>query len=192
MKKLLSLLLLVLLIPLISLAKEEDINKEGWLGLYSKSLSKPLRIALNVDNGVIVTSVTENSPAEKGGIEIGDIILKLDDKDIDSQKDLVKLVRSNPNKKVAVEIQRQGKKKIISLTIGEREEAESYEFKFKKPGKTWKKIKKYFQEIKPFWEKGTDKYREEMKRLKAELKDLQEQLKELKKELSGKLKEKGK
>lgn len=188
MKKLFSLLLLVLLIPVLFLAKEGEIIKEGWLGVYSKSLSKPVRIALNVDNGVIVTSVVENSPAEKGGIELGDIILKIDDKAINNHKDLVKLVRKNTNKKVVIEIKRQGKMKKISLTIGKLEETESYELKIKKPNKTWKKIKKYFQEFKPFWEKGNNKYQEDMKRLKAELKDLKEQLKELKKELSEKLK----
>ena len=186
MKKLFALLLLVLLTPVLSFAKEE-VDKEGWLGVYSKNLSKPVRIAMNVNKGVIITGVAKNSPAENGGIEIGDIILKIDGKDINNKNDLVKLVRNNPNKQVEVEIQRQAKLKKISLIIGEREK-ESYEFK--KPGKTWKKIKKYFQEFKPFWEKGTNKYQEEMKRLKEELKDLREQLKELRKELTEKLKEK--
>ncbi|MDH5185522.1 MAG: PDZ domain-containing protein [bacterium] len=192
MKKLLLLLLSVLLIPVLSLAQEEEIEKQGWLGVYSKNLSKPVRIALNVDDGVIVTDVVKNSPAEKSGVEIGDIILKIAGKDIDNQKDLVKLVRSHPNQKVEIELQRKGKIKKISLALGEREEPEFYEFQVKKPKKAWKNLKKFFKELEPFWEKGSAKYKEEMARLKEEIKELRRELNRLKRELEEKIKEKGK
>jgi uncharacterized protein YukE len=148
-----------------------------------------MRIALNVGNGVLITGIAENSPAEKGGIEIGDVIRKIAGEEVGNQADLVKIIRGRPNQKVEIELLRQGKMKKISLTLGELEALGFYEFQVKKPDKAWKNIKKYLKEIKPFWEKGVDKYQEEMKRLKEEMKELRQELNALKKELEEKLKD---
>jgi C-terminal processing protease CtpA/Prc len=192
MKKYFTRLLLFSLIPVLAFAQAEAEAKEGRLGVYSANLSNPMRIALNVDNGVLVTNLAEKSPAENGGIEIGDVIIKLAGTAIDNQNDLIKLVRARPNKKVAIELRRKGKIKKISLTLGELETQESPEFKVKIPRQAWKKAKKYWNEIHPFWEKGVTKYQEEITRLREELKELRAELKELKQQLGEKLKEKGK
>jgi serine protease Do len=139
-----------------------------------------------------VTDITDSSPAAKGGIEIGDVIIKFDGEAIGNQDDLIKLVRARPNKKVEIELLRKGKIKNISLTLGELEASESPEFKIKIPRQTWKKAKKYWNEIQPYWEKGVAKYQEEINRLREELKELRAELKELKRQLDEKIKEKGK
>lgn len=192
MKKYFTLLLLFSLIPVFAFAQAETEAKEGRLGVYSANLSKPMAVALDVDNGVLVTELTENSPAAQGGIEIGDVILKLDGAKISNQDDLIKLVRARPNKKVEFELLRKGKIKKISLTLGELEAKESPEFKVKIPRQAWKKAKKYWNEIQPYWEKGITKYREEITRLREELEELRAELKELKQQLDEKIKEKGK
>jgi C-terminal processing protease CtpA/Prc len=192
MKKYFTLLFLFSLIPVFALAQAETETKEGRLGVYSTNLSKPMAIALKVDQGVLVTDMAENSPGALGGIEIGDVILKLDGEEISNQNDLIKLVRARPNKKIEIELLRQGKIKKIFLTLGELEAKESPELKIKIPRQAWKKAKKYWNEIQPYWEKGVIKYQEEITRLREELKELRAELKELKRQLDEKIKEKGK
>lgn len=175
--------LMILLISAVALAQKERIEKEGWLGVYSKNLSKPMRIALNIENGVLVTDIVEESPAEKGGIEIGDVILKIDGEAVVNQDDLTELVRNRPNQKVKMELLRKGNIKEIILIIGERDKTELRKDSFTLPHKTFKKVKKYLAGLEPFWERGVEKYQQELKRLKAEIKELRQELKELKEKL---------
>jgi membrane-associated protease RseP (regulator of RpoE activity) len=189
MKNYFTLLWLLFLIPVIALAQTEA--KEGRLGVYSANLSKPMAIALNVDNDVIVTDIADSSPAAKGGIEIGDVIMKLDGEAISNQEILAELVRARPNKKVEIELLHKGKIKQITLTLGALEANESPELRIKIPSQAMKKAKKYWKEIQPYWEKGVAKYQEEIDRLREELKELRAELKELKKQLDEKIKEKG-
>ena len=189
-KKYFILLSLLFLFPVLAFAQTRA--KEGTLGVNSTNLSKPMEIALNVGNGVLVTDIAESSPAAKGGIEIGDVIIKLDGVITSNQETLAELVRSRPNKKLEIELLRKGKIKKISLTLGELDANQSPEFKIKVPRQAWKKAKKYWKEIQPFWKKGVIKYQEEITRLRAELKELHAELKELKLEPDEKIKEKGK
>jgi len=175
--------LIILLITVFAFAQKGKIEKEGWLGVYSKNLSEPMRIALAVEHGVLVTDVVKESPAEKGGIEIGDVILKIDGKVVSNQDDLRELVRSRPNQEVVIELLRKGKIKEISLTIGERDKTEPRKFSLDLPHKTLSKVKKYLAEFEPFWEQRAEKYQRELMRLKEEIKELRQELKELKEKL---------
>ena len=69
----------------------------AWLGVTTSSVGQfqSLGYKLSLDQGALVTKVAANSPAEKGGLRPGDIIVGLDDKSITSTDDLVKGVRSN-------------------------------------------------------------------------------------------------
>ncbi len=71
MKKLITLLTLFLTGSLY--AKE----KKGWLGVYAHEPEEAVKIALEIDHGVIVDKVIKNSPAEKVGIHKGDVILSI-------------------------------------------------------------------------------------------------------------------
>lgn len=93
----------------------------GWLGVVIQSTAD-ITEGLGLEDGVgaLVTSVASSSPADKAGIQVGDIILKFDGKDITTNKKLPRIVSETPiGKKVAVEMMSKGKRKVISLIVGE-------------------------------------------------------------------------
>lgn len=102
------------------LMKTGKINR-GWLGVAIQPTDQ-VSESLGLEEGVgaLVSNVTSGSAAEKAGIQVGDIILKFDGKDITSSKKLPRIVAETPvGKNVNVEIMSNGKHKIVPLTVGE-------------------------------------------------------------------------
>ena len=93
----------------------------GWLGVVIQSTADITEgLGIEDGKGALVTSVAISSPAEKAGIQVGDIILRFDGKEITSNKKLPRIVSETPiGKKVSVELMSKGKKKTISLVVGE-------------------------------------------------------------------------
>ena len=71
--------------------------------------------------GVVVDSVNEGSPAEKAGIERGDIITKVAGKATPSAEVLGSVIKNNINvgEKISIEIYRDGKTMMVEATLGE-------------------------------------------------------------------------
>lgn len=93
----------------------------GWLGVAIQSTAEMAEgLGLKEDVGALVSSVSSGSPAEKAGIEVGDIILKFDGKDITNNRKLPRIVAATPvGKKVNIELMSKGKVKNITLIVGE-------------------------------------------------------------------------
>ena len=93
----------------------------GMLGLFPDDLNREMADAFGLEStrGALVNQVQEDSPASRGGIRHGDIILKIDEREIDSAAEL-RLVVSQvlPGTKVAVTLIRQGKTMVIPITLG--------------------------------------------------------------------------
>lgn len=76
----------------------------------------------NIDKGVAVYSVENNSPADKAGLKKGDIIIKLAEKNITSLADFrYELYKHSPNEEVVVTYIRNGKEETTKLTLGKSE-----------------------------------------------------------------------
>lgn len=94
----------------------------GWLGIGIQEVTKDLAesFGLKQTSGALIAGVEKNSPADKGGLEAGDIILKFDGKPISTSSDLPRVVASTkPGKTVPVEIVRKGANKTLQLSVGE-------------------------------------------------------------------------
>ncbi len=94
----------------------------GWLGVMIQNVTEDLVKALDLPakEGVIVAEVVEDSPAEKAGLEVQDIILELDGKKVEDVVQLSKDIASRaPGTKVELTILRDGKKKTITVELGE-------------------------------------------------------------------------
>ena len=93
----------------------------GWLGVSIQDVSPQLAEDLDIkQTGVYVAEVVVNSPAQKGGLKAGDIILKYNNKFVDNSKDLVNQVGStSPGTTVDVGVLRKNKKRIITVSIEE-------------------------------------------------------------------------
>jgi serine protease Do len=99
----------------------------GYLGIYMDQLDaeKAEFFGLDETGGVIITSVAEDSPAEKAKLKEADIILKIDDKKIDGPLTLRNyIVFIKPGKTVKLLVYRDGKKMKIKVKIGSRPDDE--------------------------------------------------------------------
>ena len=97
----------------------------GWLGVLIQDVTRDLAksFGLRKPEGALVSRVVPDSPAEKAGIQVGDIILKFNGKTVVSSDKLPPIVGSTPvGKRVAVEVLRNGKRKTLYVTLGELEE----------------------------------------------------------------------
>src|SRR5450830_901596 len=71
-------------------------------------------------NGTLVAGVEKNGPADKGGLEAGDVITKFDGKSIMTSADLPRAVAAiKPGRIASVEILRKGSAKTLSIGVGE-------------------------------------------------------------------------
>jgi len=105
----------------VSQLKEFGQVKRGWLGVKIQSISDDIGESLGVpDNtGALVAGVTPDSPAAKGGVETGDVILKFDGKDVTTMRGLPKLVaQARIGSTVDIEVLRQGQKKTLKVEVG--------------------------------------------------------------------------
>ncbi len=97
--------------------------ERGYLGIIPEDLSPDIKKALNYkhEKGVYVKRVEERTPAGKAGLAEGDIILKIDDKEIEDVNILRKIVAAkNPNEKVKVTVWRNGREKTLTVELGKR------------------------------------------------------------------------
>ena len=105
--------------------KETGHVTRGWLGVSVQVISEELAesFGLSSKRGALVAEVIKDSPAEKSGIERGDIILAFNGKPVKDLHDLPRLVAATPiNKKVKVIVFREGKEITIHVTIGKMED----------------------------------------------------------------------
>lgn len=94
----------------------------GWLGIAIQELTKELAESFGMKNtnGALVAGVEKGGPADKGGLEAGDVITKFDSKSILTSSDLPRAVGSTkPGKSVPVEIMRKGAAKTLNVSVGE-------------------------------------------------------------------------
>ena len=104
-------------------------TKRGWLGVRIQLVTKEIADVEKLENpeGALVASVSEGSPADKGGIRAGDIILEFDGKKIDTMRTLPKLVaQTKVGKRVAVKIWRNQQLISKKVLLGRLESSKEF------------------------------------------------------------------
>ena len=104
-------------------------TKRGWLGVRIQLVTKEIAEVekLEKPEGALIASVAEKSPADKGGIQAGDIILEFDGKRVDTMRTLPKLVaQTEVGKKVVVKIWRNQKLISKKIVLGRLESSEQF------------------------------------------------------------------
>lgn len=94
----------------------------GRIGVGIAEVTKDIAEPLGLDkaSGSLVRSVEQGGPAEKAGIEVGDIILKFADRPIERSSDLPRIVgNTKPSTQVPVQIWRRGATRQITVTVAE-------------------------------------------------------------------------
>jgi serine protease Do len=96
----------------------------GRIGVQIGEVTKDVAesLGLNKAQGAQVQRVEHDSPAEKGGLEAGDIILKFNGAAIEKSSDLPRLVgNTKPGTRSTLTVWRKGATRELSLTVAEME-----------------------------------------------------------------------
>jgi len=97
----------------------------GWLGVGIQDLKGEMAeyYGLKEGEGVLVGQVFPGDPAEKAGIQPKDIILEVNGKKVKSSRELSRLVAEiGVGEKTKVKVLRNGKEKIVTVTIAKRDD----------------------------------------------------------------------
>lgn len=101
--------------------------ERGWLGVRIQALTPDLARSFGLEKswGVLVSGIVPDSPAEKGGLQRGDILLSVDDKPVAGVGEFKLQVASIPaGKEVDLVVWRRGEKKTLSVKILSRGETQ--------------------------------------------------------------------
>lgn len=112
-------------------AKEETKKEAGYIGVYMQELTDNVRKGLDLDvaKGVLISGVQDDSPAEKAGLEDGDVVVSFGGKDVSTPDELRDAVREyQPGAKAKMDVVRDGKTESLTITIGERPEHDAFTF----------------------------------------------------------------
>lgn len=102
--------------------KEENHVVRGWLGVWIQEVTSNLAESFGLDHpkGAIILETTEGSPADKSGLEIADIILKFNGREVEDSDALPPMIgQVKPGETVEVEVLRDGKRKTLEVTLGQ-------------------------------------------------------------------------
>jgi len=104
--------------------QRNGVVRRGYLGVQIKDIENAdlaAKLGLKDTQGVVVTQVFENSPAGKAGLQDGDVIVSLNNKQVKNGRDLQTVVAGLPlGKPVDVAILRDGTEKDLKVTIEEQ------------------------------------------------------------------------
>jgi serine protease Do len=106
--------------------KQYGETRRGWLGVRIQTVTDEIAesVGLTSASGALIAAVTEAGPAAKAGIEVGDIIVSFDGKDIVEMRDLPKLVaQTQIDKEVDVVLYRKGERMTVKVKAGKLEES---------------------------------------------------------------------
>jgi len=108
--------------PVIDQLSEFGRTRRGWLGVRIQSVTDEIAQGLALDRarGALVAKVFEGDPAAKARIEVGDVILRFDGKDIEQSRHLSRAVAETPpGEAVKVDIWRKGERIVRQVVLGE-------------------------------------------------------------------------
>lgn len=92
--------------------------ERGYIGVLIADLTKEQKSVYKSTQGALVVNVEDGMPADKAGLKRGDLITKIDGKDVKSSNELKNLIGSlEPNKEVEVEYERNQKIKKTHITL---------------------------------------------------------------------------
>ncbi len=108
--------------------KQFGVTKRGWLGVRIQTVTDDIaeNLSLPKAHGALVAGTTEGGPAEKAGVQPGDVIIGFDGKDVPDMRRLPRIVAETPiNKETTLDVWRKGKDVQLKVKVGELKEDEA-------------------------------------------------------------------
>jgi len=93
-----------------------------WLGVQVTTVTSTIQNYYNlaVNTGALITSVTNGSPADEAGLRPGDVITKMDNKDISTTEDLISAIGSHQiGDQIEITYYHGNAQKVTNATLGE-------------------------------------------------------------------------
>ncbi len=121
-------------VPIIEQLVKFGETRRGWLGVNIQSVSEDLASSLGVPAraGALISTVRPNSPAAKGGMKPGDVVVRFDGKRVANVRALPRIVaRTAHGKEVVVDVIREKKPLELRITVGRLEDVEKQSKKSK-------------------------------------------------------------
>ena len=116
-----------LAIGVVSQLREFGETRRGWLGVRIQPVTDEIAesLSMKIANGALVSGIIKGGPVDNGSIEVGDVIIKFDGKDIKEMRELPLAVAESPvGKAVDVVVVRKGVEQTVKVTLGRLEEGE--------------------------------------------------------------------
>jgi len=110
-----------LAVDVVNQLKNNGKVSRGFLGVQYREVTREVaqRFSLKQNHGALIYGVANNSPAENGGLEVGDIVTAVDGKEIVNFTELPFLVgRLRPGMEAELSIVRDGENETLKLVIG--------------------------------------------------------------------------
>jgi serine protease Do len=109
--------------------------ERGWLGLFMQPFSREMAeyMKLNGTRGILVADVMPDSPAERAGLKSGDVLLRFAGEPVEAEQDeeinrfTQEVTKLKPGTSVPIEIYRDGKRQVLTATIGTQPAVDSEE-----------------------------------------------------------------
>jgi len=105
-------------------------TRRGWLGVRIQEVSDDMAESLGLaePRGALIAGVTEDGPAEEGGLNAGDVVIRFDGREIEEMRELPRIVAETEiGKRVAVVVLRDGEEVELAVDLGQLEDEEEAE-----------------------------------------------------------------
>ena len=113
--------------PVIDQLRQFGETRRGWLGVRIQNVDDATAeaLGLGVPRGALIAGIDEKGPARPAGLDVGDVIVRFDDREVKDSRDLPRIVAATPvGKTVDVIIVRKGKEETRRVTLGRLEDGE--------------------------------------------------------------------
>lgn len=103
------------------IAREEIVR--GYIGVRPQDMNEDLADALGIasNRGSFIQSVQPGEPADQAGLKAGDVVLRVDGKEVTPDQTLSFIVANiEPGKRINLDVLRDGKRSVIPVTVGRR------------------------------------------------------------------------
>jgi serine protease Do len=102
--------------------RENGEVRRGWIGVAIQELNEDIAATLGLQRaaGALVTEVTPESPAERAGVEIGDVILAFNGQPVEERRRLPRVVgETRMGETVPLSVWRDGQERKLEITVGD-------------------------------------------------------------------------
>jgi serine protease Do len=109
--------------PVIDSLRRGQRPQRGYLGVSLQPLEDSIAAALNIpkDRGELVRTVQPNTPGARAGIQQGDVILRVNGRDVTPEQSVSYLIATTPvGSRIPLDIIRNGRRQTLTVTVGQR------------------------------------------------------------------------